>query len=1116
MRRDSARRIAVTLAAAALFVPVIGYSEQNGLNVDGTRSSHIERDRPRGLHGSTEQFLSEASSPGKLSFTHLSVGDGLSNADVRAIAQDRQGFIWFGTWLGGLNRYDGYTLKLYKHDDQDEGSLLSDTISGLFVDRAGVLWVITGNGVDRYDRDKDSFVHYRNRTDDPSSLPPFQSLMEDESGTLWGGNVRGLSRFDRTSDRFVMYTGSSNGQPSFGEIDVRSVCQDATTGLFWLGTWGEGVIVLDRATGRFTRHKNNPKDPASLSNNDVWRIFQDRKGNVWVSTSRGLNRFDPKTQRFVRYLHDPRNPSSLSDNFVATTLEDHAGRFWVGTNDGLNLMDRERGTFTRYLHDPNDPSTVSSNAINPNALYVDTSGALWIGMRSTGVDRLPGGAERFVTYRRNFNDAKSPTSNIITGLAVGSAGVLWIGTEAGLDRFDGRTFTHYLADPNDARSLSPGPQRCVAEDSHGAVWTGTYGGGLDRLDGKRVTHFRHDPLNSNSLANDNISTIVADNVGGLWIGVHGDGLDYFDGRHFTHFPPNPGNPSGLPGAYVLPLLFDARGMLWMGTSYWGLVRFDTHTRKFTTYLLDPNRSGGQDVNWTEDVYSDGRNLWVTSPRGLFRFDPKSDKFTHHYTEKDGLANNKVLGIQGDAQRNLWVSTANGMSKFDPRTETFRNYDIFDGLQGNGFSAHCHAEAPDGRLYFGGPNGLTAFYPDKFADNPTPPPVVLTEFELFNKPVKVGGKGSPLQQAINIASGITLHHDQSVFSFQFAALDFTAPQKNRYAYRLEGFDRDWQYADAARRFATYTNLDPGAYTFRVRASNNDGVWNEQGVVLHVTVTPPWWRTNWFRVASLAVFFTLVWGLHQLRMRQLAHEFNMGLEQRVAERTRIARELHDTLLQSFQALLPRLQASINMFGSRPDDARRNLEQAADQASQAIAEGRDAIQGMRMSTVEKNDLAVAIRTLGEELASAATKLPLPNFNVVVEGTSRNLHPILRDEVYRLATEALRNAFRHAAAQNVEVEIRYDEKYFRLRVRDDGKGIPSDVLSGDGREGHYGLPGMRERAKLVGGKLTIWTEVNGGTEIELNIPGARAFVKSTRPFWYFGKRSATEADEKEPIERE
>jgi signal transduction histidine kinase len=268
--------------------------------------------------------------------------------------------------------------------------------------------------------------------------------------------------------------------------------------------------------------------------------------------------------------------------------------------------------------------------------------------------------------------------------------------------------------------------------------------------------------------------------------------------------------------------------------------------------------------------------------------------------------------------------------------------------------------------------------------------------------------------------------------------------------------------------------------------------------------------------VAAFLALLWAAYQIRVRQLAAQFNMRLEERVAERTRVARDLHDTLLQSVQALLPSLQAGINMLAARPADARKVLEATADHASQAIAEGRDAVQGLRMSTVEKNDLAVAIRTIGEELASAASTEPLPNFNVVVEGASRNLHPILRDEVYRLATEALRNAFRHAAAQNIEVEIRYDDKYFRLRIRDDGRGIPSDVLSGNGRQGHYGLPGMRERAKLVGGKLAIWTELDGGTEVELTIPGTRAYAKPTRTFWHFGKRSSAEADKKETIERE
>ena len=251
-----------------------------------------------------------------------------------------------------------------------------------------------------------------------------------------------------------------------------------------------------------------------------------------------------------------------------------------------------------------------------------------------------------------------------------------------MDRFDGRTFTHYVNDPHDPSSLSPGPQRSVVQDSHGVVWTGTYGGGVDRLDGEHAQHFRHDPRNSDSPTNDNISSLVPDPTGGLWIGVHGKGMDYFDGRHFTHFPPDPANPAGLPDAWTLPLLLDRHGMLWIGTNSWGLVRFDTHTRVFKTYPIDPNQVGRQTVNWIEDIYSDGASIWVASSTGLFRFDPETGKFTHHYTEKDGLANNSVVGVLGDAQGDLWISTTKGLSRFDPRTETFRNYDVFDGLQGD--------------------------------------------------------------------------------------------------------------------------------------------------------------------------------------------------------------------------------------------------------------------------------------------------------------------------------------------------------------------------------------------------------------------------------------------------
>ena len=298
----------------------------------------------------------------------------------------------------------------------------------------------------------------------------------------------------------------------------------------------------------------------------------------------------------------------------------------------------------------------------------------------------------------------------------------------------------------------------------------------------------------------------------------------------------------------------------------------------------------------------------------------------------------------------------------------------------------------------------------------------------------------------------------------------------------------------QRLATYTNLDPGKYVFRVQGSNSDGVWNEEGVSLPILITPPWWRTNWFRALCAAVFLALLWAAYQLRVRQLHHQFEMTLEARVGERTRIARELHDTLLQTFQGLLPRFQAVFYKLPEGAVEARETLEAAVDQASQAITEGRDAVQGMRLSAVEKNDLSVAIRTIGEELAVGNQSSP--TFEVVVKGSPRNLHPILRDEVYRITAEALRNAFRHAQARQIEVEIGYGEKEFRIQVRDDGRGIDREVLSVDGREGHFGLHGMRERAELVGGKLVVWSKVESGTEIELSIPASKAYTKSPRRY--------------------
>jgi signal transduction histidine kinase len=406
------------------------------------------------------------------------------------------------------------------------------------------------------------------------------------------------------------------------------------------------------------------------------------------------------------------------------------------------------------------------------------------------------------------------------------------------------------------------------------------------------------------------------------------------------------------------------------------------------------------------------------------------------------------------------------------------------------------------LWFTTQDGVSVVDPHHLAFNKLPPPVHIEQITADDKPY-------------DAVKGLRLPPRIHYLTIDYTALSLTIPEKVRFRYKLEGEDKDWREVVNDRQ-VQYTNLPPKHYRFRVLAANNSGVWNEEGAALDFEIPPMWYQTNWFRVACLAAFALLLWALYRLRVRQLAYQFNMRLEERVSERTRIARDLHDTLLQSFQALLPRLQAAIYKLPESPVEARKTLEVAVDQASEAITEGRDAVQGLRASTVEQNDLALAIRTVGEELASADHNQSSPEFNVVVEGTSRNLHPILRDEVYRLAAEALRNAFRHAAAQKVEVEIRYDEKHFRLRVRDDGKGIGDEVLRAKEREGHYGLPGMKERAGLVGGKLTIWSEVDNGTEIELVIPASRAYAQPTRPLWKFGKRSPQHVDVKETINRE
>jgi signal transduction histidine kinase len=431
------------------------------------------------------------------------------------------------------------------------------------------------------------------------------------------------------------------------------------------------------------------------------------------------------------------------------------------------------------------------------------------------------------------------------------------------------------------------------------------------------------------------------------------------------------------------------------------------------------------------------------------------------------------------------------------------FDVSDGVGSHSYSPEVHGvtKSADGKIWFVAFHGLSVIDPRRLHFNQIKPPVHIEQVIADRKTYEA-------------AHGLRLPPRVRDLKIDFTALSFVAPERVRFRYKLEGYDQDWQEA-GARREAFYTNLPPRNYRFRVVACNNSGVWNEEGALLDFSIDPAYYQTTWFPVLCGAMFLALLWAAYQLRIRQLARQFNKTSAARVSERLRIARELHDTLLQSFQGLLLRFQSAAKLLPERPDEARQRLDNAIQQAAEAITEGRDAVQGLRSSAFETNDLANAIATIAEELKKDSAAGESPVIDLEVEGAPRGLNPVVRDEAYRIAGEALRNAFRHAQARRITMEIRYDKRQFRLGVRDDGKGIDKDPMQRQ-PSGHFGLAGMRERAETVGGRLEVWSKLNSGTEIELIIPASRAYNKPTRRFWYFGKRSATEGHVKEMIDRD
>ena len=906
-----------------------------------------------------------------LKFTHLTTNDGLSQGYVTAILQDRRGFMWFAT-RDGLNRYDGNTFVVYKHDPNDTRSLDSNFIQDLLEDDHGYLWISTNTGVNKFDPRTERFTRYFHDINDPNSIAGvyITRIARDSRGYLWfGTNDSGLDRLDPKTGKFTHYRNDSDGQ-FVGRIT--HVIEDSQRDIWFVGE--RGLFRLNQQTAQITR-------PAGTGNGlSAESVYEDNVGNLWMLANSpvvGLVKYDPHAQRLTRYPLAARAGGVLATtanggSVGSKLLGDGQNGLWVPSSEGLYYFDRRTERYTyRFQHDENNPDSLDSNAVM--SVCQDRGGVLWVGTENAGLNILNFRQEQFVHYMHRPTDPNSLSSGRVKAIYRDPNGLLWVGFfPRALDRLDRKTaqITHYVPRPGDANTLGQGTNvNAIYKDAAGYLWVGGGASGLDRFDERtgRFKHYRHNPDDPSSLPSDNVVTIYGDRSGQLWVGGQ-YGLSRFDPATdgFTNYRPLPTNLASLLN-WIWAIYQDRSGTVWLGTFGGALVRFDDKTRTFVTYAADshdPHKLNGAGLT---SIHEDrAGTLWVGAFDGLYRFNRQKGTFSR-YTEGRGLPSSTIRCIQEDGVGRLWLSTQKGISRFDPQTETFRNYDVTDGLQSNEFSDGCY-QGPDGEMFFGGSNGLNAFFPEKVHDNPYVAPVVITSFKIKNKPVPIGVK-SVLKKAIPYVDSLTLSYQDNVFSFEFAALSYANSQKNRYRYRLEGFEPDWNEVSSRQRLATYTNLDPGNYVFRVQGSNSDGVWSEQGVSLPILITPPWWRTNWFWAFGASVFLVMLWAAWKFRTRQLEHEFNVRLEGGVQERTRIARDLHDTLLQSVQGLMFSFQAARNLLPERTEEAIRTLDEAIREGDEAIAEGRDTIQGLRANPGIESNLEYLLTAAGKELVRASS---------------------------------------------------------------------------------------------------------------------------------------------------
>ncbi len=997
-------------------------------------------------------------------------------------------------------------------------------------------------GIDR-DRRLDELFHTSWTTKDGAPSEIF-AIAQTRDGYLWLGTPTGLVRFDGLH--------FENYQSPFGQASrARNVASLLATpdGGLWIG-FSSGAVSLLK-DGRITSY--GQKDGLPFS--PVRSLVRDRQGRIWAASLTGLSLFEGSQWRSI----------GAEWNFsggATAALVDHAGTVWIGSVDTLAFLPQGAGKFQlaatglRYvtslaetadgavwmslLGGPVQPvQPPFSHQLTPMAgslkAFFDDQGSLWAPTLETGLWRAPH-PERFETWNpaelnaltEHYTRANGLTSDYAETIFQDSEGDIWVGTNAGLDRFRQSAATAVSLPSNPYMSLAPGDEgevwvspsnhavRLVSDrrfldklpeefapirdrgscpiyrDAEGTIWMGT-DLGLLRFAGGRISQFTYPHGSKPDSDSRGVPvTMTEDRRGGMWVSILEDGVYRFSDGKWTNLEAL-GGPKGVAQSAST----DPNGSVWLGFAGRTAARIDdAGIRVFAARQVG-----------SRCIQSRGAKAWIGGDDGVAWFDGVSFR----KLIPSGGSLRDVFAIL-ETDEGLWFSEHSGIT-YVPHSELvtfekdpnhpvrFRVLDFLDGVDAplqRSARNPALVQSSDGLLWFATTEGLVFIDPKRIPANTVRPPVSVTSVVANSKPYVP-------------TAGLALPDRVRNLEIDYIGISLAIPERVRYRYKLEGYDTDWQDPGSGRQ-AFYTNPGPGSYTFRVMAANPDGVWNESGATIAFSIAPTFYETLWFRLLCAVAVGGIMWMLYLLRLRLVTAQLQARLGERLHERERIARELHDTLLQSFQGSLFEVQAARNLFPRRPDDAMRTLDEAIGAAGAAIAEGRDAILDLRSGSAAHSSLAHLLAAAGQELSgvTASNGGIIPAFCVTVEGSPRDIKTVLQDELYRIGREILRNAFRHACAKKIEVEIRYDARELRIRFRDDGMGIDPKVLNEGARAGHWGLPGVRERAKLAGAQLDFWSEAGAGTEVQVTVPASVAYAKSTevRVFGLLRKKSRSHGE--------